>query len=421
MNRLQFVKKTTLFLIIIQFNIAFTQETLIKNNNSWHYYDLGYLDNDWIKLSEFSNWKTGKSPLGYGDDIVFTEISFGGKPDKKHITKYFKKKIFIDKEYVAYQFKIQRDDGAVVYVNGVELFKDNMPNTAINSYTVAVNTIISEEEHEFKELFFDNSIFKKGENIISVSIHQAYEYSSDCIFNLELIAHDNHEALSFVLANKNKTNKKLEQKIIDLSAKFEYEKIILQKESLENTNYNLKVLVSLISMLFIISLIGYYFMFENLKKIRKARNNKLANLNSKNLAQDKKLITLTTNLLHNKQYFKEIKADLKGIKTEEKGGIKGIISQIDYVLERDEDWNTLKEHFNSVHDNFYDNLIKKHPTMSETELRHCMFIKLHMQTKEIARILLIDPRSVQTGRYRIKKKMDLNENQDLRDYLLNLD
>jgi len=49
-----------------------------------------------------------------------------------------------------------------------------------------------------------------------------------------------------------------------------------------------------------------------------------------------------------------------------------------------------------------------------------MFIKTHLQTKEIARILLIDPRSVQTSRYLIKKKMGLEETIDLREYLLDL-
>jgi DNA-binding CsgD family transcriptional regulator len=49
-----------------------------------------------------------------------------------------------------------------------------------------------------------------------------------------------------------------------------------------------------------------------------------------------------------------------------------------------------------------------------------MFIKLHLQTKEIAKILLIDPRSVQTARYRIKKKMNLDEDIDLRAYLLKI-
>jgi DNA-binding CsgD family transcriptional regulator len=421
MNKFSIFKIISTLLLFFQINILFSQEIIIKNGDFWSYYDKGYLENDWVKPIDFSNWKTGKSPLGYGDTKIITKLSFGSDKKKKHIIKYFKKKIFIKNKSVAYEFRIQRDDGAVVYINGTEVFRDNMPNSTINNTTIATNTVQREEEHLFKQHFFDNSILKNGENIISVSIHQSYSTSSDCIFSLELIGHNNSDVLTFVVENKNKTNQELESKIKDLNAKFEYDKITLQKEGLQSTNYNLKVLVFLISILFIMALIGYYFILENSKKRAQEKNDKIISLNLDSINKDKEMISLSTNLLHHKQYFKEIKADLKGLKTSDKAIIKDIINQIDYVLDRDEDWGILKKHFNAVHDNFYDKLIAKHPTISETELRHCMFIKLHMQTKEISKILLIDPRSVQTARYRIKKKMNLNEDEDLRDYLLNLD
>ncbi|WP_298881170.1 hypothetical protein [uncultured Polaribacter sp.] len=420
MKDLRIINFVIVFILTIQTNNLFSQEILIKNEDSWHYYDLGYLENDWINITDFSNWKSGKSPLGYGDKKNNTTLYYGEDIEKKHISKYFKKRIFINKKYGGFEIKIQKDDGAVVYINGKEIIKDNMPNSTITNTTLAMSTIKNEAEHEFTQHFFDYSIFKEGENIISVSVHQAYENSSDCIFSLELIGHNNPEVLSLILDKKNKTNEELEHKIKDLNTKFEYEKVLLQKESLEGTNYNLKILVTLISVLFIISLFGYYFIIDNSKKRRLIKREKIKILNKENQVKDKKIISLSTNLLHNKQYFKEIKADLKGLKTSENSALKSIINQIDQVLERDEEWNILKNHFNAVHDNFYNKLIAKHPEITETELRHCMFIKLHLHTKEIARILLIDPRSVQTGRYRIKKKMNLGENEDLRDYLLNL-
>ena len=347
MKKLHIIKHITFLLLLFQVSILFSQDILIKNEDYWSYYDAGYLESDWIKLTDFSSWKIGKAPLGYGDEINFTELSFGNNKEKKHITKYFKKNIFIKNKYVAYEFRIQRDDGAVVYVNGRELFKDNMPNSIISNTTLALRTIQGEAELEFAQHYFDNTFFNEGSNIISVSIHQAYESSSDCIFSLELIGHNSAEILSFVLDNKNKTNKDLEYKIKDLNSKFEYEKISLQKEGLEGINFNLKVLVYLISILFIISLLSYYFIFQNSKKRNNEKKEKLAILNSEILKRDKEVITLATNLLHNKQYFKEIKADLKGIKTNDKSTIKDITNQIDYVLERDEDWDILKKHFNA--------------------------------------------------------------------------
>ena len=418
MNSTIISKYFSILFILFSTNYILSQDYLIKNEDDWFYYDKGYLNDDWILLNDFSNWSSGKTPIGYGDKKNNTNISYGDNKKKKHITKYFKKKIYIKKLHLAYEFKIQRDDGALVYVNGKELFKDNMPNSTISNTTLALSTTKDKDEHIFFQHFFQGSIFKEGENTISVSIHQAYEYSSDCIFSLELIGHDNSEVLSFVLENKNKKNQELESKIKDLNSKFEYEKILLQKESLESVNFNLKVFLALTALLLILALFGYFFIIDNNRKRNKEINRKLNQIKAENIEKDKEMVILTTNLLHNKQYFKEIKADIKGIKTTEKSVIKNLINQIDNVLERDEDWNVLKQHFNAVHDNFYDKLIEKHPDISETELRHCMFIKLHMQTKEIARILLIDPRSVQTARYRIKKKMNLKEDEDLRDYLL---
>lgn len=421
MNALVVNKKLTIFLLLFNIILIFSQETLIKDQDNWFYYDKGYLENDWAEIINLSKWQKGLTPIGYGDKKLTTIISYGGNKKKKHITKYFKKNIVINDDFVAYEFRLKRDDGAVVYINGKELFRDNMPNITIGKTTLASSTTKGAEEKKYFQHFFQNNIFKRGLNTISISIHQAYEYSSDCIFSLELIGHKNPEILSFVIENKDKTNYELSNKIKILNSKLEFDKISIRKDNLESTNYNLKIIVLLIIVLFIVAIFGYYFTLLNFKKINKEKNKKIASLSAKNNNRDKKIIVLTTNLLHNKQYFKEIKADIKGLKTEDKKTVKNIVNQIDNVLEKDEDWKTLTQHFNALHNNFYDKLIEKHPSITETELRHCMFIKLHLQTKEIARIFMIDPRSVQTARYRIKKKLNLNEDENLRDYLLNFD
>jgi len=130
------------------------------------------------------------------------------------------------------------------------------------------------------------------------------------------------------------------------------------------------------------------------------------------------MISYSNQLLYHKQHLKEIKADLKFINSDSNKAIQNIIKQIDFIIDNKDEWKELKLHFDAVYDGFYDSLISKYPTLTETELRHCMFIKLHMQTKEIARILNIDPRSLQTARYRIKKKLNLTEDQDLRSFLI---
>ena len=416
-----YLKNLILLLILFQFTSINSQNKLIKNGDTWNYYDQGYLESDWMTKTEKYTWKKGATPIGYGDNKIVTEISFGDNAKEKHIVKYFKKNITISKtKYLAYEFRTLSDDGIVIYINGKELYRLNMPNATITNKTLAVNTVSKEEEDEYKINIFEDTIFKDGENIITTSVYQAYPDSSDCIFSLELIGHTSPKMLSIILDNKNKKNSDLELKIKEFNSKFEYEKILLQKENLDSLNFILKILLSLVSLLFILSLFGYYFIFEDHKKRINAKNNALKILTSENLAKEKEMITLATNLLHNKQYFKEIKADLKGLKTEDKSTVRSMIFEIDNLIENEKEWEILKKHFDTVNDGFYGKLLKLHPNLSETELRHCMFIKLFLQTKEIARIMSIDPRSVQTSRYRIKKKMNLNEEQDLRNYLIHL-
>ena len=413
-----FSTSLTLMLILFQLTTIRSQNKLMKIGDIWDYYDEGGLDNDWMNNTKNYTWKSGITPIGYGDDKINTEISFGNNPKDKHTIKYFKKNITISKaKYLSYEFRSLSDDGIVVYINGKELYRLNMPRSTINNKVLAIKTIKEEEEEEYKINIFDETIFNDGENIITTSVHQAYPESSDCIFSMELIGHKDERALPLSITS---IENEIENKIINLNTKLDLTQLKEQNENLSNINYSLGILLFLIGIFLIVSLLGYYFIIENNRKKNNEIKERNLELSHQILAKEKEMITLATNLLHNKQYFKEIKADLRAIRTEDKAIIKSVNNQINYVLERDEDWEVLKKHFNAVHENFYDKLITKHSSISETELRHCLFIKLHLQTKEIARILLIDPRSVQTSRYRIKKKLNLNEEQDLRNYLIDL-
>jgi len=417
-----FLKFLLVFVLLTKTTISVSQEVIIKNGDVWSYYDNGYLSSNWYKTISIENWKKGNSPLGYNDDKIVTQLNFGSDENNKEITKYFSKEIFLNdiNSFLAYEFKLLRDDGAVIYINGKELYRDNMPEILIENTTEAIRYIEKEEEDKYNSNVFDNKIFKNGVNRISIEIHQSDRDSSDCIFSLELVGHNNPDILREVLAKKNKENSQLESRIEILTNDLELEKLNSENKSLAGSNENLKFILFVFIFLLILLFIVAIFFINQLRRQQLKLEKNLENAALENQKKEKNLITLSTNLLHNKQYFKEIKADLKGVKTDDKQTIKSIFRQIDEILESDKDWANLKQHFNAVHEGFYDKLLEKHPELTETELRHCMFIKLHMQTKEIANILLIDPRSVQTARYRIKKKLELEENVDLREYLLNI-
>ena len=396
------------------------QTKIITTGDEWQYFDTEVEPpKGWEKYSTLTdNWKKGISPLGYGSSIIVTNISFGDDPESKHITKYFKKTFIVDDPYahLIYKLNVQRDDGIVVYLNGREIMRDNMPDGEIINTTTASSLIFTSTTEKIAHTkLLSPDDFNEGINTISASVHQARKISSDCIFNLELIGGSSSEMIPLLFKEQAIKNLNLNIKLKEVNHKLDIEKKDLQFQQLEQSKNIIKtslLVVSLLLLLATICLIYFWISFINKeKRLKEITQNK-----------DREMMNVSLNLLNNQQFLKELKRDIENNIKEDvstiKKELKRTITRIDYNLDHEDDWENLKKHFNSVHIGYVDKLIKMHPSLTDIELRHCIFIKLHMQTKEIANILHIDPRSVQASRYRLKKKMNLDENTDLKEYLL---
>lgn len=97
--------------------------------------------------------------------------------------------------------------------------------------------------------------------------------------------------------------------------------------------------------------------------------------------------------------------------------IKILEQKIENIKLESDDWVTFKQKFNQVHPNFIDNVLTVHSTLTKRELKHCMYLKLNLPSKKIAEIMFISPKSVETARYRIKKKLGLSAKDDMKEYL----
>ncbi|WP_299548887.1 hypothetical protein [Seonamhaeicola sp.] len=83
-------------------------------------------------------------------------------------------------------------------------------------------------------------------------------------------------------------------------------------------------------------------------------------------------------------------------------------------------WDSFNLRFTEVNSQFYEKLKDQHPDLSVTERKHCALIKLNFGTKEMARILNIEPHSVHISRSRIRKKIGLDRSAKLENYIANL-
>jgi len=111
---------------------SFAQTTIIPYNSNWKFLDNGTDQGTAWRATGFADggWASGNAELGYGDEDEATVVSFGPSSSNKYITTYFRKTITIPNPsiYTNFILSVQYDDGAIVYVNGVEVARARMTN-----------------------------------------------------------------------------------------------------------------------------------------------------------------------------------------------------------------------------------------------------------------------------------------------------
>ncbi|MFT7481659.1 MAG: hypothetical protein ACI8WW_000589, partial [Oceanospirillaceae bacterium] len=120
--------------------VGYSQNLVIPEGSVWKYYDQGDVGTtNWVNNNfDDSAWATGNAEFGYGDGDETTTVSFGGDGNNKHITTYFRKVVNLTEQRTL-DCRIKMDDGAVVYLNGNEVYRNGMPNGAVNFNTLANN------------------------------------------------------------------------------------------------------------------------------------------------------------------------------------------------------------------------------------------------------------------------------------------
>jgi hypothetical protein len=171
----------------------FATDVLVPRGATWSYLDDGSDQGSAWAASGFDDslWATGPAHHGYGDGDEATVVSFGSDPNDKHITSYYRHEFVADPSaYSKLRIRVLRDDGAVVYLNGVEIVRDNMPAGSITSTTLASNAQSGSDEDVFQ--IFDIALagLAIGTNVLAVEVHQSSGTSSDTSFDLDLLATD---------------------------------------------------------------------------------------------------------------------------------------------------------------------------------------------------------------------------------------
>jgi hypothetical protein len=164
---------------------------LVSLGEVWKYLDDGTDPGAAWRTRNFddSGWNEGAARLGYGGDGEVTTVGFGLDPTAKHPTTYFRHALNVPDPaaFSTLKLRLIRDDGAVVYLNGVEVFRSNMAAGLISANSLALNTVNPPEETAIFETTLAPGTLASGSNVVAVEVHQASITSSDLGFDLALL------------------------------------------------------------------------------------------------------------------------------------------------------------------------------------------------------------------------------------------
>ncbi len=253
---------------------------------------------------------------------------------------------------------------------------------------------------------------KQGKHKLSLEHFQEYSALKDTITS---------ETRSEQLAEmqvKFDTERQIEKKQFEIQ-NLEQEAIISQKEAQRKQLIYIGIIVVIVLALALALLVMKSYALR--AQAAQANEEKLELENEKleaNIKHKNRELSSNAMFVHQKNLMlTRLKAQVDDLSKTEDDQVarqaRTISVEINQNINLEEEWNTIKLHFEEVYPGYFKTLTEQCPKLTQLELKHCAYLKMNLSIKEIAKILHVEPKSVQMSHYRLKKKLELPEKQSV--------
>ena len=139
--------------------------------------------------------------------------------------------------------------------------------------------------------------------------------------------------------------------------------------------------------------------------------------------KNRELATTTIHLQHKNETLQKIKNELQKIQKQHKDSplsrqLNKVIKMVEFEENAENGWEQFTAHFNEIHVDFFDRLRNDFPDLSHKDLKLCAYLRMNLSTKEIALLMNNTVRGVEGGRYRLRKKLGLDNKANLTEFIL---
>lgn len=127
---------------------------------------------------------------------------------------------------------------------------------------------------------------------------------------------------------------------------------------------------------------------------------------------------LTSTALRMANYQDSISEIIQKCESEQFGKVGDVKKELQSLMKQKDYWKQFETRFNSLHPEFGNTLTSKYAKLTKNDIEFCSLLKLNLSNKEIASLLQISHESAITKKYRIKKKMEINDDDEFEKILM---
>ncbi len=258
---------------------------------------------------------------------------------------------------------------------------------------------------ELSQLYYDSNEYKQAFTHIKAALELENK-----IFGINS---KNNEYL-FEIKDQHRTQKEAQEKIINQQ----------RLSELEHRQNIFVLRLTLLSISLVSLLVISFMVFKNLKRkhnrekkvLKQKQRQKLKETKKAMVLKNKELAKSALQLIEKDEFIASLKDALnKNKKDLNIESVNKIIKSIQPGTANN--WKEFEARFIDINQDFYKDLKTDFPTLTQTDLKICALIKLNFSSKEMASLLGISAESIHTSRYRLRKKLDLQRNDNLGEFI----
>jgi len=137
--------------------------------------------------------------------------------------------------------------------------------------------------------------------------------------------------------------------------------------------------------------------------------------------KEKEITKSAMRIVRYNEILEDLNLEIEKLDYKDKKNLIGIINKIRKALNQETDWEIFETKFDTLHNDFFKTIHDRYPHLSNVELKHLAYIRMNLSSSEIANLMNVKMESLRSMRYRLKRKLELSEDIDLKDFICHIE